>query len=140
MCTDTHSIFLPSQDPNGTCAWSAMFSGRKKWILYPPHVLPPGVEIDTSSGGDGGFITTTSLVDWLLTYYPTIHDVPPSERPVECVTKAGELMFVPSGWWYRPRVNTFSKRASQLSAVYFLLQFILLWYSKGQTLSGIPLV
>eukprot|EP00041_Stephanoeca_diplocostata_P036646 m.1346670 g.1346670 ORF g.1346670 m.1346670 type:complete len:637 (-) comp24907_c0_seq3:2685-4595(-) len=87
-------------DPNGTCAWSAMFAGRKKWILYPPHVLPPGVEIDTSPEGDGGFITTTSLVDWMLTYYPHIHDVPEDERPLECVTKAGELIFVPSGWWH----------------------------------------
>ena len=30
------------KDPNSTCAWNAVLRGAKKWILYPPHVTPPG--------------------------------------------------------------------------------------------------
>ena len=30
-------------DPNATSAWNVTITGHKKWILYPPHVLPPGV-------------------------------------------------------------------------------------------------
>ena len=28
-------------DPNCNFAWNATVHGRKKWILYPPHVRPP---------------------------------------------------------------------------------------------------
>ena len=30
------------QDPNATSAWNAVIYGSKKWILYPPHITPPG--------------------------------------------------------------------------------------------------
>jgi len=30
------------KDPNSTNAWNGLISGRKKWIMYPPHVVPPG--------------------------------------------------------------------------------------------------
>jgi hypothetical protein len=31
------------KDPNSTSAWNACIRGRKKWVLLPPHVTPPGV-------------------------------------------------------------------------------------------------
>ena len=30
------------QDPNATSAWNGVIYGSKKWILYPPHITPPG--------------------------------------------------------------------------------------------------
>ena len=30
------------KDPNATSAWNAVITGSKKWIMYPPHALPPG--------------------------------------------------------------------------------------------------
>jgi len=30
------------KDPNSTSAWNAVISGTKKWIMFPPNVLPPG--------------------------------------------------------------------------------------------------
>ena len=33
------------KDPNSTSAWNAVLRGSKKWILYPPHVTPPGKQV-----------------------------------------------------------------------------------------------
>lgn len=32
-----------TQDPNATSAWNAVITGAKKWIMYPPDTMPPGV-------------------------------------------------------------------------------------------------
>ncbi|KAF8665238.1 hypothetical protein HU200_054134 [Digitaria exilis] len=30
-------------DPNSTSAWNAIIKGAKKWVMFPPEVVPPGV-------------------------------------------------------------------------------------------------
>jgi hypothetical protein len=41
-------------DPNSTSAWNAVIRGSKKWIMFPPEVVPPGVfpSEDGSEVGD----------------------------------------------------------------------------------------
>ncbi|KAJ3281041.1 hypothetical protein HK104_000249 [Borealophlyctis nickersoniae] len=82
-------------DPNSTSAWNAVITGSKKWILYPPEIIPPGV----FPTADGSEVTTPlSLAEWFLNHYEeTKHSATP---PIEGVCKAGEVLFVPNGWWH----------------------------------------
>ncbi|KAM9968233.1 hypothetical protein ACTFIW_002670 [Dictyostelium discoideum] len=61
------------KDPNHTSAWNAVITGRKKWIMYPPHVVPPGVY----PSDDGLEITApSSIIEWFINFYekPDNHD------------------------------------------------------------------
>ena len=86
-------------DPNATSAWNAVISGAKKWILYPPEVVPPGVHPSPDGALVGGPL---SPLEWLLDFYDeaTGPGVPDARRPLECVCRAGELIYVPTGWWH----------------------------------------
>lgn len=39
-----------------------------------------------------------SIGEWFLNYYDQLRDMNPP--PIECIAKAGDLVFVPSGWWH----------------------------------------
>jgi hypothetical protein len=73
-------------DPNCNFAWNATVQGRKKWILYPPHIKPP---LDDDE---------VSLLQWFVRHYHEDHES--KCKRLECVTQAGELMYVPRGWWH----------------------------------------
>eukprot|EP00998_Keelungia_sp_KM082_P012646 NODE_900_length_1567_cov_24.363889_g889_i0.p1 GENE.NODE_900_length_1567_cov_24.363889_g889_i0~~NODE_900_length_1567_cov_24.363889_g889_i0.p1 ORF type:complete len:493 (-),score=53.83 NODE_900_length_1567_cov_24.363889_g889_i0:88-1485(-) len=82
-------------DPNSTCAWNALIRGRKKWVMFPPGRIPPGV----MASSDGAEVASpVSLIEWFLFYYKAALDS--DNPPVECVAEAGELIFVPKGWWH----------------------------------------
>ncbi|KND00751.1 uncharacterized protein SPPG_03865 [Spizellomyces punctatus DAOM BR117] len=82
-------------DPNSTSAWNAVITGAKKWVMYPPEVVPPGV----FPSPDGSEVTTPlSLSEWFLNFYMETKNSP--VKPVECVCRAGEMVFVPCGWWH----------------------------------------
>ncbi|KAI3642314.1 hypothetical protein MP228_011869 [Amoeboaphelidium protococcarum] len=81
------------KDPNATSAWNATIYGSKKWVMFPPEVTPPGIH----PNHDGSEVTTPiSVVEWFINYYKEARLL----NPIECVTKAGDLIFVPSGWWH----------------------------------------
>lgn len=61
--------------------------GRKRWFLYPPDKYPPG-------DGPGGCF---SLTDWIQIIYPTLKQ---AHKPIECVLEAGDMIFVPDGWYH----------------------------------------
>lgn len=83
-------------DPNSTNAWNAVLCGEKRWILVPPHLgPPPGVEVS----GDGFAVRQpVSLTDWLEAGF--YHD---TKGIVEGTCRAGEVMFIPRGWWHGVR-------------------------------------
>ncbi|RHY87281.1 hypothetical protein DYB35_009556 [Aphanomyces astaci] len=88
-------------DPNSTCAWNAVLRGRKKWIMFPPDVVPPGVH----PSEDGGEVSTpVSVMEWFITFYPQLKSLKDpatgGPRHLEGMCAAGEMIFVPRGWWH----------------------------------------
>ncbi|EGC32552.1 hypothetical protein DICPUDRAFT_17195, partial [Dictyostelium purpureum] len=134
------------KDPNHTSAWNAVITGRKKWVMYPPHVVPPGVH----PSDDGLEVTApSSIIEWFLNYYEKPNkknseedeiakqqkendkkqtrfksrdkkisnkaiqekqqkqqqqqqeqDTYENVKPLEGILNAGELIYVPCGWWH----------------------------------------
>ncbi|CAI5732321.1 unnamed protein product [Hyaloperonospora brassicae] len=81
------------QDPARTSAWNALVKGRKRWAIYPPDTVPPGV--NASKDGDSG-VGMPSLM-WYLHVYPTLT---PDQKPLEIIQEEGETIYVPNGWWH----------------------------------------
>ncbi|KAL6508424.1 Arginine-specific demethylase jmj22 [Orobanche hederae] len=82
-------------DPNSTSAWNAVVRGSKKWILFPPDVVPPGVH----PSPDGAEVACpVSIIEWFMNFYNATKSW--EKGPVECVCNAGEVIFVPNGWWH----------------------------------------
>ena len=75
-------------DPNANFAWNATIEGSKKWVLYPPD-CPPPVASETDR--------QRCLPAWFHEHYEADDSKALRE---ECVTSAGELLFVPPGWWH----------------------------------------
>jgi len=89
-------------DPNASSAWNAVVCGAKKWVLTPPGRPPPGV----TASDDGSHVTAPiSLYEWFRVFYSSLEaaelrHAPPQHRPREAVVRAGEILFVPRGWWH----------------------------------------
>lgn len=67
-------------------AWNGVIYGEKRWFLYPVNHTPPG-------GVYPGF----SQIEWFDKVYPFL---PESEKPQECVQKAGEILYLPEGTYH----------------------------------------
>ncbi|PQM35825.1 F-box protein [Prunus yedoensis var. nudiflora] len=82
-------------DPNSTSAWNAVIKGSKKWVLFPPDVVPPGVH----PSPDGAEVACpVSIIEWFMNFYGATKTW--KRKPIECICKAGEMIFVPQGWWH----------------------------------------
>lgn len=82
------------KDPNSTSAWNAVISGSKKWVLWPPHSPPPGVY----PSADGLEVSSPyTLHEWFASFYEYAKEEP---AMLEGICHAGELLFVPRGWWH----------------------------------------
>jgi len=88
-------------DPNATHAWNACVRGRKRWIFYPPGKPPPG--IFPSADGDEVALPL-SVGEWIIQYWKEHMEQyrkrPVDQRPMECTTRPGDVVFVPHGWWH----------------------------------------
>ncbi|KAI9860677.1 MAG: hypothetical protein M1824_002968 [Vezdaea acicularis] len=82
------------KDPNATSAWNAVIRGSKYWLLFPPHITPPGVFVSQ----DKSEVTSPlSISEYLLCFHAIARETPGC---IEGVCGEGELVYVPSGWWH----------------------------------------
>ena len=84
-------------DPHMTHAWNVVTVGKKRVSFYPPTVIPPGVDeslIHTE------YYAAKDTMEWYLEVLPTLFGTP-ARLPLECVVEAGEMVFIPSGWWHQ---------------------------------------
>jgi hypothetical protein len=66
--------------PNSTSAWNAIIKGAKKWVMFPPEVVPPGVH----PSADGAEVTSpVSIMEWFMNFYSACKTW--EKRPIECV-------------------------------------------------------
>lgn len=56
------------QDPNFTAAWNTSLYGRKKFVLFPGDIVPPGIE----QTGPDDFVPPTIVMDWFVKHYSTL--------------------------------------------------------------------
>ncbi|EGG03173.1 uncharacterized protein MELLADRAFT_117407 [Melampsora larici-populina 98AG31] len=93
------------KDPNGTSAWNAVISGKKLWICFPPDCTPPGVRV---SEDESEVESPLSIAEWFINYYelskeefgPKAQDPSKRGKMLEGICEAGEIFYVPSGWWH----------------------------------------
>lgn len=85
-------------DPHQTSAWNALLHGRKRWALYPPGCTPPGVQAKSDAGGRvTEWSSPLSPIAWYTEVFPHLA---PHQRPFEVLQRAGDIVFIPNGWWH----------------------------------------
>jgi len=104
-------------DPFNTSAWNSLLQGSKRWALYPPAVrqpagleavaeAPPGHDFDywDNTLNHAGWWGVTSPYKKELAplkyFTELLPQVPEGQAPLQCMLRAGETIFVPSGWWH----------------------------------------
>ena len=71
-------------------AFNEVLLGAKRWSFYPPRIF-------TAVADEFGFDPKRPHVDWLSRVYPKL---PTTHRPLECVQRPGDVVFVPKDWFH----------------------------------------
>ncbi|CAE6459637.1 unnamed protein product [Rhizoctonia solani] len=87
------------KDPNATSAWNAVITGSKGWVMFPPDLCPPGVYV---SPDEAEVTSPLSLAEWFMSYFDAAWSEygRRSGKMRVGVCRAGEIVYVPSGWWH----------------------------------------
>jgi hypothetical protein len=81
-----------------TAGFAAQLYGEKTYFFWPPHATPniyPGLH----GARNMSFVRDIHNVDASL--YPTFAEL----QPIEATVRAGEVLWVPPGWWHITRQN-----------------------------------
>ncbi len=70
-------------------SWNDLLCGEKQWFIYPPDKVP-----------SLGFDPWQPQLKWLETVFPHLL---PEEKPITFVQKAGQVVYVPEGWYHATR-------------------------------------
>ena len=121
-------------DPNGTSAWNAVVRGRKKWILLPPSCVPPGVH-PSMDGAD--VCTSVSLIEWFMQFYAEARSQYPRQMR-EGICEAGDVLFVPTGWWHAAlNLDDFTLAVTQNFVSRVNMRSVLAFIGNPEKVSGV---
>ncbi|GAB5368978.1 hypothetical protein AAMO2058_001365400 [Amorphochlora amoebiformis] len=91
-------------DPLLTSAWLALFSGRKRWVFFPPNTDPGqiGGPITANGGSGEGNRSAVESIDFFTNVYPKLirDGWRESGRMLEVLQRPGEIVYVPPQWWH----------------------------------------
>lgn len=123
------------KDPNNTSAWNACITGKKLWIMLPPHITPPGV---TTSEDQSEITSPISIGEWVLSgFYNDILKIPETQMGI---TFPGECMYVPSNWWHLViNLDTSIAITENFVPKYNLLPVLQFFKTKSSQISGFKL-
>ncbi|OMP87371.1 F-box protein [Diplodia seriata] len=85
------------KDPNATSAWNAVLTGSKYWLMFPSSANlppPPGVLLSEDSSE---ITAPLSIAEYLLSFHAIARATPGCR---EGICSAGEVLYVPSGWFH----------------------------------------
>eukprot|EP00817_Percolomonadidae_sp_ATCC50343_P001915 CAMPEP_0117419312 /NCGR_PEP_ID=MMETSP0758-20121206/907_1 /TAXON_ID=63605 /ORGANISM="Percolomonas cosmopolitus, Strain AE-1 (ATCC 50343)" /LENGTH=257 /DNA_ID=CAMNT_0005200317 /DNA_START=739 /DNA_END=1509 /DNA_ORIENTATION=- len=88
-------------DPYQTSAWNAVVVGAKRWALYPKDGLPPSMRKKKRNAKPyqpQHNCSSSEPIDWFADNYYKVCNA--GYPPYEVIQKAGEIIYVPSGWWH----------------------------------------
>eukprot|EP00732_Lithocolla_globosa_P004307 Lithocolla_globosa_v1_NODE_3917_length_1551_cov_4.167781.p1 type:complete len:426 gc:universal NODE_3917_length_1551_cov_4.167781:1444-167(-) len=74
-----------------TDGWNSLAFGEKHWYIYPPSRRPFG-EFPSYHGHN----------EWLDKIYPFLSEM---DKPIEVIQKAGDLIYIPEGWYHATTVE-----------------------------------
>eukprot|EP00978_Attheya_sp_CCMP212_P001405 scaffold2957_cov55-Attheya_sp.AAC.4 len=92
-------------DPLATSAWNTLITGKKRWVLFPPHVpkrVAKGRGLIRKNEDD-------EAIHYFMTILPRIkqqalkvgnHGDYENFACYEFTQNAGETVFIPNGWWH----------------------------------------
>eukprot|EP00930_Biecheleria_cincta_P089097 TRINITY_DN78358_c0_g1_i1.p1 TRINITY_DN78358_c0_g1~~TRINITY_DN78358_c0_g1_i1.p1 ORF type:complete len:762 (-),score=108.49 TRINITY_DN78358_c0_g1_i1:36-2321(-) len=83
----------PHVDPLATSAWNALLRGRKRWVLIPPSAVGTLLPLGDVQAGE------LVPVEWFSQRLPKLRAKSP-DNVFECIQEAGEIMYVPAGFWH----------------------------------------
>ena len=92
-------------DHAGTSAWNAVVVGQKRWVFFPPTT--PGHMLEDL---DEGHADERSDFWYEHKYHAVVERVVQSTglQPLEVLQQAGEVVYIPNGWWHIVRNQTFT--------------------------------
>jgi len=92
-------------DHAGTSAWNAVVVGRKRWVFFHPDT--PGHLLEDL---EEGHPDERSDFWYQHKYHAVVERVVQSTgvQPREVLQRAGEVVYIPNGWWHIVRNETFT--------------------------------
>lgn len=97
LCSEGKGVGI-HVDPRGTSAWNALLFGRKRWALLPP-TTPLSIALAGARSVESDEAALSSAAAWFQTCAPVLR-ADSAAGLVEFVQDAGEVVFIPRGWWH----------------------------------------